>query len=90
MEEKEEKDIRCACGKLLAKVRDDGKIIVWCKRCKKEVLLEFEAKKQKCPVCNGSGRLPTGFYGTGSCSNADMMENRFPELCRTCMGNGYV
>lgn len=82
--------IRCACGKLLARVRDDGKIMVWCKHCKKEVLLEIEAKKQKCPVCNGSGRLPTGFYGTGSCSNADIRENRFPELCHTCMGNGYI
>lgn len=37
MEEKEEKDIRCECGKLLAKVRSDGKIMVWCKQCKKEV-----------------------------------------------------
>lgn len=42
MEEKEEKDIRCACGKLLAKVRSDGKIMVWCKECKKEVELEVE------------------------------------------------
>lgn len=39
MEEKEENDIRCACGKLLAKVRSDGKIMVWCKQCKKEVEL---------------------------------------------------
>ena len=39
MEEKEEKDIRCECGKLLAKVRSDGKIMVWCKHCKKEVEL---------------------------------------------------
>ena len=42
LEEKEEKDIRCACGKLLAKVRSDGKIMVWCKQCKKEVELEVE------------------------------------------------
>ena len=42
MEEREEKNIRCACGKLLARVREDGKIMVWCKYCKKEVELEVE------------------------------------------------
>lgn len=42
MEEREEKDIRCECGKLLAKVRDDGKIMAWCKYCKKEVELDVE------------------------------------------------
>lgn len=36
------KDIKCKCGKLLAKLRDDGKIYVWCKGCKKEVKLEVE------------------------------------------------
>lgn len=42
MEETEEKAIRCTCGKLLAKARADGKIMVWCKYCKKEVELEVE------------------------------------------------
>ena len=36
------KDIKCKCGKLLAKLHDDGKIYVWCKGCKKEVKLEVE------------------------------------------------
>ena len=36
------KDIKCECGKLLAKLHDDGKIYVWCKGCKKEVELEGE------------------------------------------------
>lgn len=32
-----DKEIRCTCGKLLAKIGKDGKIKVWCKSCKKEV-----------------------------------------------------
>ena len=47
LEEIEEKDIRCECGKLLAKVRSDGKIMVWCKQCKKEVELEVEPHEPK-------------------------------------------
>ena len=35
----DDEKIRCTCGKLLARVRDDGKIMVWCKQCKKEVEL---------------------------------------------------
>lgn len=37
-----EKEIHCKCGKLLAKIREDGKIVVWCKSCRKEVVLEVE------------------------------------------------
>ena len=37
------KEIHCACGKLLAKVKKDGTIWVWCKGCKKEVKLEVES-----------------------------------------------
>lgn len=50
MERREEKAIRCACGKLLAKARADGKIMVWCKHCKKEVELEVEPHEpvEKC------------------------------------------
>ena len=36
------KDIRCKCGKLIARKRDDGKIYVWCKECRKEVELEVD------------------------------------------------
>lgn len=36
------KEIHCQCGKLLAKQREDGKIVVWCKSCRKEVELEVE------------------------------------------------
>ena len=40
-----EKEIRCkhcSAHKLLAKIRENGKILVWCKECKKEVELEVD------------------------------------------------
>lgn len=40
-----EKEIRCKhceAHKLLAKIRENGKIYVWCKECHKEVELEVE------------------------------------------------
>lgn len=37
-----EKEIRCNCGKLLARRTKCGKIMVWCKQCRKEVELEVE------------------------------------------------
>lgn len=43
-----------------------------------------------CPVCNGSGKVHTGFYGLGSCSMADVMNDKFPSVCRTCNGKGII
>lgn len=43
-----------------------------------------------CQVCNGSGRVHTGFYGLGSCSMADVMNDKFPPVCRTCKGKGII
>ncbi len=37
-----DKKIHCECGKLLAKIHEDGTIWVWCKSCKKEVPLAIE------------------------------------------------
>lgn len=42
-----QKEIRCNCGKLLAKIGPDGKIKVWCKQCRKEVPLEVEPYEPK-------------------------------------------
>jgi hypothetical protein len=47
------------------------------------------ANIEKCPVCEGSGLVPNGFYnqiggsnwGTTSC---------MPETCRSCEGRGYI
>lgn len=35
-------EIKCTCGKLLARRTESGKILVWCKSCHKEVELEVE------------------------------------------------
>lgn len=43
-----------------------------------------------CPVCNGSGKVRTGFYGMGGCSMADVMNDKFPSACRTCKGKGII
>lgn len=39
-----EKEIKCDCGKLLAKQHADGKIYVWCKKCRKEVEIKENQK----------------------------------------------
>lgn len=43
-----ETDIKCSCGKLIAKERG-GKIYVWCKSCRREVELKFEKESQNEP-----------------------------------------
>lgn len=40
--EMQEKQIKCSCGKMLAKITPDGKIKLWCKKCKKEIEIEME------------------------------------------------
>lgn len=45
---------------------------------------------KKCWLCGGTGKLPTGFHGKGSCSNADVIGDRFPEPCHICKGKGYI
>lgn len=42
MNEKEIRCKHCKSHKLLAKQRENGKIYVWCKECRKEVELEVE------------------------------------------------
>ena len=44
-----EKEIICGCchHKVLAKRHSDGKIYVWCKSCRKEVVLAVEREEAK-------------------------------------------
>jgi hypothetical protein len=39
----------------------------------------------KCPVCDGTGKVPAGFYNEGYGST-----NACPEQCQTCKGIGIV
>lgn len=43
-----------------------------------------------CPVCQGRGRLHTLFYGSGSCSMADAINDKFPSICHVCGGKGLL
>lgn len=45
------------------------------------------SKPYKCPVCDGIGQLPIGFYNpysTGSTASA------IQETCKTCSGQGII
>ncbi len=43
---------------------------------------------ERCPVCNGNGLVPNGFYRqtTGDWTSSSAT----PEKCRTCDGKGYI
>jgi DnaJ-class molecular chaperone len=38
-----------------------------------------------CPVCNGTGQVPSGFYNPGGQSITPVYE-----VCRSCNGKGYI
>lgn len=42
-------------------------------------------KANRCPVCNGVGMVPAGFYSMG-----DATTGTAPEPCRSCNGTGYL
>jgi len=43
-----------------------------------------------CPVCNGVGKVVSGFYNrTGDCSYW-VSSGGNPEVCRSCNGKGWV
>lgn len=53
--------------------------------------LKMHLKEPKvCPLCQGRGRMPTGFYGQGNCSIQDTANNKFPEVCHVCLGKGII
>jgi len=42
----------------------------------------------KCPICEGHGNVPGGFYT--SVPGSTMISNCSQEQCRTCFGSGIV
>lgn len=42
----------------------------------------------RCPVCNGNGLVPPGFYG--QTSGNWIWSPTIPETCRSCNGTGIV
>lgn len=45
-------------------------------------------KPYKCPVCNGKGIVPTGFYN--SLSGYYISSTTVSEKCRSCNGTGII
>ena len=43
---------------------------------------------EKCPVCNGKGIVPNGFYTTNN--NFYYSTTTCGEICRSCYGKGYI
>ena len=41
----------------------------------------------KCPVCEGKGSLPAGFYMQVPCGS---LSSTLPEQCRSCSGQGII
>ena len=45
---------------------------------------------EKCPVCNGVGKVNGGFYNRGGDCEFWMAFATSPEQCRSCGGKGYL
>ena len=43
-------------------------------------------RPHRCPICNGTGRVPFGFYGFSSGSSVWV----YDQMCKTCDGTGIV
>ena len=52
----------------------------------RQVDLLFNNKIQRCPVCEGRGTMPGGFYARSSCVSIDAKL----EICKSCNGKGYI
>ncbi len=47
-------------------------------------------KPHLCPVCNGKGIVPNGFYLYTTSELGYGNTSVTPEICRTCMGKGII
>ena len=54
-------------------------------------LKDWNAKPQRrpylCPVCQGHGSVPAGFYGLPGCTST---ASTTPDTCRACDGTGVL
>jgi len=47
-----------------------------------------EVKPFKCPICNGTGNVPGGFYE--SVGDGEWASTRLADECRKCEGKGII
>ena len=49
------------------------------------------SRVSKCPVCDGKGRVPYGFYVMGNYVPPDSTSrSEWGEVCRSCYGKGII
>ncbi len=48
----------------------------------------LEKTPHKCPICDGKGTVPNGFYN--STNNTYSTNSTATETCKTCHGSGIV
>ena len=47
--------------------------------------------KQRCPICEGTGNVPGGFYqSTWAHNGQTTVSNNSIEVCKACKGTGIV
>lgn len=74
----------CACGH--PATRTDGT----CDLCAASMVNQVHRRAcARCPVCEGRGLLPRGFYEAVGCESW-AVGDLGPETCRSCAGHGYV
>lgn len=64
---------------------DDARAL-WRKGAERGQQLKRTEQPYRCPVCEGSGLVPTGFY------SSEFITGAIPgsETCRTCDGKGVI
>lgn len=50
----------------------------------------WRGMKQLCPVCEGRGLVPPGFYQVSKSQYVYTLANAAAEKCRTCKGDGVI
>ena len=75
--------MNCVCGSPAETT--DG----WCGRCCQPQVFYAPKTCAKCPVCEGKGMVPAGFYGAIGAEHWTV-GTLTPEPCRSCNQTGVV
>lgn len=77
----------CACGQ--PATRTDGTCDLCAARFVHLSAVNQAPMCARCPVCEGRGLVPRGFYEAVGCESWTVGDFG-PETCRSCAGHGYV
>lgn len=76
------------CSKCGRPMYDDGMGIVPLIVCECPLVIPQYTVQQKCPICEGHGIVPGGFYQ--AVADAEMVSTNATEQCKNCNGLGVV